>query len=192
MLENLKQYNIILGSKSPRRKQLLAELGIDFEVRSLEVDEVYPHDLSINLIPEYLAELKAAPFKTILSENDLLITSDTIVCLNNEVLGKPEDYKHAVEMLQKLSGKVHQVATGVCVLSSKKKVLFTSETNVRFKELSLEEIDYYISNYKPFDKAGAYGIQEWIGHIGVEQIEGSYFNVMGLPIQRLYEELSKF
>ena len=192
MLNNLDNYNLILASKSPRRKQLLSELGISFVVKTEEVEEVFPENLSVELIPEFLAKLKAKPFEKALGEKDLLITSDTIVCLDNKVMGKPNDYEHAFRMLSKLSGKSHKVITGVCLLSKKKKVTFKSSTEVYFKELSKEEIEYYLINYKPYDKAGAYGIQEWIGHIAVEKINGSYFNVMGLPIQRLYDELCKF
>lgn len=192
MLDNLKKYNIILASKSPRRKQLLEELGIQFEIQIKEVDEIFPETMPVSKIPEYLAQLKMQAFENKLGKNDLVITSDTIVCINNEVLGKPINYEHAYKMLTKLSGKAHKVISGVCVLSKNKKVSFTSTTKVYFKKLSETEIDYYISNYKPYDKAGAYGIQEWIGHVAIERIEGSYFNVMGLPVQRLYEELGKF
>lgn len=192
MLENLNKYRIILASKSPRRQQLLAELGIQFEVQTLDVEEIFPSDMPVLKVPEYLARLKATPFSNQLKENELVITSDTIVAINNEVLGKPTSYTDAFEMLQKLSGKVHQVATGVYLLSKAKEIAFTSITDVYFKSFTTEEIDYYITQFEPYDKAGAYGIQEWIGHIGVERIEGSYFNVMGLPIQKLYEELRKF
>lgn len=192
MLENLEKYNIILASKSPRRKQLLGELGFSFTVKTLDVEEIFPDNISALEIPEYLAKLKAEPFKESLSENDLVITSDTIVCIDNTVLGKPKDYGHAVEMLNLLSGKAHQVITGVCIMTQNKTKIFSSTTNVYFKKLTNQEIAYYVNTYKPFDKAGAYGIQEWIGHIGVERIEGSYFNVMGLPVQRLYEEIKEF
>ncbi|MFA9389755.1 MAG: Maf family nucleotide pyrophosphatase [Prolixibacteraceae bacterium] len=192
MLENLNKFHVVLASKSPRRQQLLAELGIQFEVELIEVEEVFPNNLPINEVPEYLAKLKAQAFQNQLSENDLIITSDTIVTINNEVLGKPANYNEGFEMLMKLSGKGHQVATGVYLLSKNKQVAFTSITDVFFKTLTSEEIDYYLTKYQPYDKAGAYGIQEWIGHIGVERIVGSYFNVMGLPIQRLYSELCLF
>lgn len=192
MLHNLKKFNIILASKSPRRKQLLEELGIPFKVKIKDINEVYPDDLLVENIPEFLAELKAEAFKNNISAKDLLITSDTIVCLDGKVLEKPKDYDQAFKMLLELSGKTHQVLTGVCLLSKTKKVSFTATTDVHFKELSNDEISYYICNFKPYDKAGAYGIQEWIGHIAVAWIKGSYFNVMGLPIQRLYEELSLF
>lgn len=192
MFENLSDYQIILASKSPRRRQLLAELGIPFEVKTMEVDETFPASMLVEDVPVYLAKQKAIPFINTISETDLIITSDTIVAINNEILGKPANYSEAFEMLEKLSGKLHQVITGVNLFSTNKSVAFTVFTNVYFKHLSDQEIDYYITKFKPFDKAGAYGIQEWIGHIGVERIEGSYFNVMGLPIQRLYEELRKF
>lgn len=192
MLENIQPYKIILASKSPRRKQLLEELGITFEVKTLDVDEVYPEGMPIETIPAFLAELKAQPFEKELEDNTLVITADTIVCCDHHVLGKPANYEEAFHMLKLLSGRKHQVATGVCILTTKKKKTFTATSDVFFKELANEEIDYYITNFRPFDKAGAYGIQEWIGYIAVERIEGSYFNVMGLPVQRLYEELCKF
>lgn len=189
MLENLNGYQIILGSKSPRRKQLLQEIGLDFTVKTLEVEEVYPAEMPVREVPQYLSELKAKPFEATLGDKELVITSDTIVSIDNKVLGKPRDYEHAFEMIKLLSGRTHQVISGVCLLSKGQKRSFTSSTNVTFKALTNNEIDYYITKYKPYDKAGAYGIQEWIGHIGVEKIDGSYFNVMGLPVQRLYEEL---
>lgn len=192
MLNNLKDYHLILASQSPRRHQMLQELGIDFEIKTKEVDEVYPEGLSPKEIPVYLAELKASVFESDVKNNELVITADTIVCIDNWILGKPKDREEAVEMLSALSGRSHQVISGVCLKSAKKKVSFATTTEVHFKKLSKEEIDYYIDNYKPYDKAGAYGIQEWIGFIGIDGIEGSYFNVVGLPIQRLYEELSKF
>lgn len=192
VLENLKDYRIILASKSPRRRQLLADLDIDFVTEIHEVDEVFPEGLPMEEIPQYLARLKAEPFVGTMKENDLVITSDTIVYVADEVLGKPADYNEAVAMLRKLSGRQHEVVTGVCLTSKTKQVSFAAVTDVFFKELSQEEIDYYITHYKPYDKAGAYGIQEWIGHIGIERIEGSYFNVMGLPVQHLYEELRKW
>ena len=192
MLNNLKDYRLILASQSPRRHQMLEELGIDFEIKTKEVDEVYPEGLSPKEIPVYLAELKASAFESDFKNNELVITADTIVCVDDWILGKPKDREEAVKMLSALSGRSHQVISGVCLKSVKKKVSFATTTEVHFKKLSKEEIDYYIDNYKPYDKAGAYGIQEWIGFIGIDGIEGSYFNVVGLPIQRLYEELSKF
>jgi len=194
MLQNhLKKYQIILASKSPRRSQLLKELGIDFTIETKNIEEVYPHDLKKDAIALYLSQLKAAPFKQeIQNTNKLVITSDTIVCLGQEILGKPNDRDHAIAMLQKLSDQVHEVITGVTLTSAHKTKSFTASTSVFFKELQQDEIVSYIDQYKPFDKAGAYGIQEWIGMIGIEKIEGSYFNVMGLPVQRLYTELYQF
>ncbi|WP_320113428.1 Maf-like protein [Draconibacterium orientale] len=186
------EYNFILASKSPRRQELLKSLGIDFQVKTKEVDENYPVELSPDQIPGYLAEKKANAFADELNNNDLLITADTIVVLNGKVLEKPDDYDHAYEMLSALSGNMHEVITGVCLSSTNKSVTFSALTNVQFKKLTAAEIDYYITNFKPFDKAGAYGIQEWIGSIGISHIEGSFYNVMGLPLQKLYEEIQKF
>ncbi|GET29712.1 Maf-like protein [Prolixibacter sp. SD074] len=192
ILNNLGNYRIVLASKSPRRQKLLADLGIDFVTEIHEVGEVFPEGLPMEEIPQYLARLKAEPFVGNMSDHDLVITSDTIVYVEGEVLGKPADYDEAVEMMYKLSGRRHEVVTGVCLTSKSKQVSFASVTDVFFKSLSRDEIDYYITHYKPYDKAGAYGIQEWIGYIGIERIEGSYFNVMGLPVQHLYEELRKW
>ena len=186
------EYNFILASKSPRRQQLLKSLDIDFSVQTREVEESYPDHLSREEVPVYLAKLKAAAFKTELKENDLLITADTVVCLGDRVLGKPVGYNEAFSMLSDLSGKNHQVITGVCLTSRSKQNSFYSVSEVTFKALTKEEIDYYILNYKPYDKAGAYGIQEWLGTIGINHIEGSFYNVMGLPIQKLYEMIKKF
>lgn len=186
------EYNFILASKSPRRQQLLKSLDIDFLVQTREVEESYPDHLSREEVPVYLAKLKAAAFKTELKENDLLITADTVVCLGNRILGKPVDYDEAFSMLNDLSGKNHQVITGVCLTSRSKQNSFHSVSEVTFKALTKEEIDYYVLNYKPYDKAGAYGIQEWIGTIGIKHIEGSFYNVMGLPIQKLYEMIKIF
>lgn len=192
MLDNLKDYKIILASKSPRRKQLLEGLNLPFEVIVREVDELFPEKLSMEEIPVYLAKLKAEPFLTELNDKILVITADTIVWIDGEVLGKPLDHKHAAEMLRKLSGRKHVVVTGVCLTSKVKQVAFSSVTDVYFKELSDKEIEYYLDQYHPYDKTGAYGVQEWIGYIAIDRIEGSYFNVMGLPVQRLYEELRRF
>ncbi|WP_461641896.1 Maf-like protein [Labilibaculum euxinus] len=192
MLNNLKDYQLILASQSPRRHQMLKELGLIFEIRTKEVEEIYPEGLIPDQIPVYLAELKAKAFEQDLNSNELVITADTIVCVDDWILGKPNDRDDAVKMLNALSDRSHQVISGVCLMSKDKKISFSTTTNVHFKALSEEEIDYYIDNYKPFDKAGAYGIQEWIGFIGIDGIEGSYFNVVGLPIQRLYQELLKF
>lgn len=192
MFENLKDYRILLASKSPRRKELLSGLNISFEVATLDVEELFPENLPMEEIPVYLAKLKAEPFKTEIDDKTLVITADTIVWIDGEVLGKPLDHAHAVEMLRKLSGRKHTVVTGVCLTSKTKQAAFYSSTDVWFKELSAEEIEYYLSLYHPYDKAGSYGVQEWIGYIAIAKIEGSYFNVMGLPVQRLYEELRRF
>jgi len=192
MLDNLKDYKIILASKSPRRKELLGGLNLPFEVIVREVDEIFPEEMKMEDIPIYLAKLKAEPFLKEQEAKVLVITADTIVWIDGEVLGKPIDHQHAMEMLRKLSGKKHIVVTGVCLTSIDKQVAFSSVTDVHFKELSDEEIEYYLDLYHPYDKAGAYGVQEWIGYIAIDRIEGSYFNVMGLPIQRLYEELRSF
>ncbi|MEZ5106784.1 MAG: Maf-like protein [Draconibacterium sp.] len=186
------KYNFILASKSPRRQELLNSLGIEFEVRTEDTEEDFPEDLKKEEIPVYLAKSKAEPFFKQLNENDLLITADTIVWLNGEVLGKPANKEEAVSMLRKLSGKKHEVISGVCLTSNTKNKAFYSISEVQFKELSSAEIDFYVSKFNPLDKAGAYGIQEWIGFIGITHIEGSFYNVMGLPIQKLYEEIQKF
>lgn len=188
----LPNYNYILASKSPRRHELLNSLGINFKVVTNEVDENYPDNLTKEEIPVFLAELKAEYFKNQLKENDLLITADTIVWLNDEVIGKPENMKEAVKTLQKLSAQEHQVISGVCLSSIHKLKSFFSISNVRFKQLSLSEIEFYVYEYNPIDKAGAYGIQEWIGYIGITHIEGSFYNVMGLPVQQLYSEIQNF
>ena len=186
--EKLKDYNVILASGSPRRQQFFKDLQIDFTVQLNPVDEVYPNHLKGSEITDYLANLKAAAF-TNLAYNDLLITSDTIVWINNKALGKPKDKEEAFEMLQELSDKSHQVISSVSIKNNTFQKIFNDVTQVHFKELSSKEINYYIDNYKPFDKAGAYGIQEWIGFIGIKSIEGSYFNVVGLPVHKLYKEL---
>ena len=185
-------YKIILASKSPRRKGLLAGLNLPFEVIVHEVDENFPDGLPMEEIPVYLAKLKAEPFLDELKSDTLVITADTIVWIDGIVLGKPNDYQHAAEMLRQLSGKKHVVVTGVCLTTKEKQVAFSASTDVWFKDLNDDEIDYYLKNYQPYDKAGSYGVQEWIGYIAIKRIEGSYFNVMGLPVQRLYEELKKF
>jgi len=193
LLNILKNYKIILGSQSPRRKHLLEELGLEFEVTPAKsFDETYPKDLDRDEISSHLAKLKSLVFKDYLKNDTILITADTIVWLKNKVIGKPETFNDAVNILKKLSGNCHQVITGVCITDLNKQVTFSSKTDVFFKELSLEEIQYYIKKYKPFDKAGAYGIQEWIGYIGIKKIIGSFYNVMGLPIQKLYCELERF
>lgn len=186
-------YNIILASNSPRRRELLSGLDLDYEVKVLpDIEESYPEGLSMEEIPKYIAAEKAAAYKDIMADNDLIITADTVVVLGEEVLGKPTDLGDARRMLRELSGKTHQVITGVCLMTKAKDRGFSVVTDVTFKELSDEEIDYYVEKYSPLDKAGAYGIQEWIGYIGVIGLNGSYFNVMGLPVQRIYNELLHF
>lgn len=185
-------FEIILASKSPRRQQLLADLGLQFTVQSMDVAEEFPEGLAMSEIPVFLAELKAEAFRPHLQTNQLVIAADTIVWLDGQVLGKPVDYDDGFRMLSGLSGKKHQVVTGVCLLSTEKKVSFYAITDVWFKELSDSEIEFYLQNYKPYDKAGAYGIQEWIGYVAIHRIEGSFFNVMGLPVQSLYEHLKNF
>ena len=192
MLSHLNQYNIILASQSPRREELLRGLNIQFEVKVIDVEESYPIELVGVDIPMYLAEKKANAYRNIMNENTLLITADTIVWHEGKVFNKPKDKEDAAAMLRSLSGKTHQVITGVCISTLNKRRVFHVLSEVRFARLNPQEIDYYLDNYKPYDKAGAYGVQEWIGYIGVEFIEGSYFNVMGLPIQRLYNELKRW
>ena len=192
MLDNLKKFNVVLASNSPRRKELMSGLGIDYVVKTLpDVDESYPGTLRGEEIPAYISREKADAYKKLIQPDELLITADTIVWLDGEVLGKPKDKEDAVRMLRKLSGASHQVITGVCLTTKDWQKSFTATTDVTFAALTDEEIDYYVGKYAPMDKAGAYGGQEWIGFIGVEAISGSYFNVMGLPIQRLYKELKQ-
>jgi septum formation protein len=191
-MEKLSKYKLILASKSPRRSYLLKELGLHFEVHTKEVEESFSESLKAQEIPLYLCKKKADAFDEELTDNTIVITADTIVWIDGIVLNKPENYEDAVRMLKLLSGKKHQVYTGVCLKSNYKTKLFYAQTDVYFKELSQEEIDYYIKNFNPYDKAGAYGAQEWIGYIAVEKIEGSYFNVMGLPVREVYEELMAF
>lgn len=193
MLKNrLKSKKLILASGSPRRQELLKSLGVPFEIRLKEIDEIYPKHLKKSEISDYLAKLKSDAFIEELSQKDLLITSDTIVWHQNTALGKPKSKEDAFKMLQKLSGKTHEVISSVCLKSLQKEDIFNSITKVTFKELSTKEIQFYIDNYNPMDKAGAYGIQDWIGQIGVTKIEGSYFNVMGFPIHKIYSQLLKF
>ena len=198
MLEDLKKYSVVLASNSPRRKELLSGLGVNFSVKTLpDVDESFPDTLKGEEIPLFIARKKADAYKVLFSsvtsneveESLLIITADTIVWLEDEVLGKPANATEARAMLSKLSGKKHQVITGVCLTTASWQKSFAAVSEVQFSSLTEEEMDYYIHNYCPYDKAGAYGVQEWIGFIGVESIQGSYFNVMGLPIQRLYREL---
>ena len=192
MLDNLKKYKVVLASNSPRRKELLAGLGIDYEVKTLpDIDESFPGGLSEVETATYIARAKADVYRNIMQSDELIITADTIVWLDGEVMGKPLDGEDARRMLRALSGKTHQVITGVCLMTIDSQKAFATVTDVTFCHLSEEEIGYYVEHYRPMDKAGSYGIQEWIGFVGVESISGSYFNVMGLPIQRLYTELKK-
>ncbi len=192
MLDNLKKYKVILASNSPRRKELLAGLGVEYEIRTLpDVDESYPDTLKGADIPLYIAKEKADTYHSMLRSDELMITADTIVWLDGRVLGKPKDREEAMQMLRDMSGRTHEVFTGVCITTTEWQRSFTAQTEVRFSELSEEEIAYYVDKYQPMDKAGAYGVQEWIGFIGVEYISGSYYNIMGLPVQKLYRELQK-
>ena len=193
ILEKLNNYNIILASKSPRRQELLSQLDINFKVADIiDVDESYDDSIVAGDIPIYLSKKKAEAYLNTLEGNDILITADTIVWLNNKALNKPKDRVEAIEMIKSLSENSHKVFTGVTITSLEKSFSFVAETDVYFKQLTNDEVIYYVDKYKPFDKAGAYGIQEWIGYIGITKIEGSYFNVMGLPVQQLYTELDKF
>jgi septum formation protein len=191
--ENIRKYKIILASNSPRRQQVLHEMGIHFEVRVKPVDEIFPPELTKEAVAIFLSELKAKAFLAAeFEEDELLITADTIVCLGDEILNKPNDREHAIEMLTKLSGRKHEVITGVCLRSKEKMTSFAVSTQVYFRELSKEEIMYYVDVFQPFDKAGSYGIQEWIGFVGITKIEGSYFNVVGFPTEKIFEALKNF
>ena len=192
LIEKLKNFTIILGSASPRRKQLLTELGIELNIKTTQKEEKYPENLDGAEIAEFLAKQKAEVISKELTGNYLLITADTIVIQNNEILHKPKDKDEAQRILQNLSGKSHKVISGVCIKSAKKEVVFSSETEVTFNKLSEDEIRFYIEKFKPFDKAGSYGIQQWIGYIGIEKIKGSYNNVVGLPTAELYQKLKLF
>jgi septum formation protein len=193
LLEKLSSYHVLLASKSPRRRQLLKDLGIDFEVISKDTDENFPQELNPEEVASYLSKKKSDAFSEAeMPENYLLITADTIVVAENTILNKADNYQEARQMLQQLSGKSHWVITGITLRSREKSITFTDRSEVSFKALNLEEIDWYIYNYQPFDKAGAYGIQEWIGYIGITSVKGSFYNVMGLPTHRLYEALKKF
>lgn len=190
--KQLYNYHLILASGSPRRQQFFKELGLDYEIRLKEIEEVYPPHLQASEITDYLAELKANAFSDELNVNDILVTSDTIVWHQNECLGKPKDYQDAFQMLQKLSNGTHQVITSVCLKSIEKSETFHAITYVTFKPLADNEISYYLDHYQPFDKAGSYAIQEWIGYIGITKIEGSYTNVVGMPLHLVYERLLTF
>jgi len=190
--EKIKKYSIILATQSPRRHYLMKEAGFNFKISDLHsVDEKFPEGLSKYEIPIFLAELKSKAYPHALQDHEILITADTIVWLKNELIGKPENQLDALKILRKLSGNMHEVLTGVCIRTNTKSHSFYAHTEVFFSQLSEDELNHYIDEFKPFDKAGAYGIQDWIGFIGIEKIRGSYFNVMGLPIQKLYRELEK-
>lgn len=192
MLENLKNYHILLGSNSPRRRELLNGLDLSFEVKVLSgLDESYPDTLRGGDIPEYLSRKKASAYRDILEKEDLLITADTVVCLDGQVLGKPTSREEAIEMITKLQGRTHEVFTGVSLTTREFQRSFFVGTTVHFVPLSQEEITYYVERYHPMDKAGSYGVQEWIGYVGVDRMDGCYYNIMGLPVQRLYEELKR-
>lgn len=193
MLENLNKYEIVLSSNSPRRKELLQRMGVNFKVRTLfGIDESYPDSLRGEDIVCYISRNKAKAYQSSMAPNELLITADTIVYVDGEVMGKPKNAEQAKEMLHKLSGKTHQVITGVTIVTAKRTENFGVTSQVKFTNITDEEINFYVDNYLPFDKAGAYGIQEWIGIVAVEEIKGSYFNVVGLPVQRLYQKLKTF
>lgn len=193
MLENLNKYEIVLASNSPRRKELLQRMGVNFKVRTLfGIDESYPDSLRGEDIVCYISRNKAKAYQSSMAPNELLITADTIVYVDGEVMGKPKNAEQAKEMLHKLSGKTHQIITGVTIVTAKRTENFGVTSQVKFTNITDEEINFYVDNYLPFDKAGAYGIQEWIGIVAVEEIKGSYFNVVGLPVQRLYQKLKTF
>jgi septum formation protein len=190
--KKLENYNIILASGSPRRQQFLKDLGLSFIVKSIDVEEIYPKYLHGNEITSFLAELKADAYEETLNDNDILITADTVVRFNGKILGKPTDAQDAKKMLTELSNNEHEVITSICIRTSKETKTINDTTIVYFEKLSREEIDFYIHNYTPFDKAGSYGIQEWLGYIAVKKIEGSFFNVMGFPVHKFYKEMMKF
>lgn len=193
MLENLNKYEIVLASNSPGRKELLQRMGVNFKVRTLfGIDESYPDSLRGEDIVCYISRNKAKAYQSSMAPNELLITADTIVYVDGEVMGKPKNAEQAKEMLHKISGKTHQVITGVTIVTAKRTENFGVTSQVKFTNITDEEINFYVDNYLPFDKAGAYGIQEWIGIVAVEEIKGSYFNVVGLPVQRLYQKLKTF
>ena len=185
-------YRYILASNSPRRKELLAGLGLDFEVRVIDgIDESYPASLPASDVAQFIAEKKAQAYRASMTPDELIITADTVVIVGSDILGKPKDEADAVRMLREISGRTHQVTTGVCLTTATRQRSFSVTTDVTFKQLTDAEIQHYVSTYRPFDKAGAYGIQEWIGYIGVTGLNGSYYNVMGLPVQRIYTELQQ-
>ncbi len=191
--EILRHYNLLLGSKSPRRQDLLKALGLHYTLVEIDVEEVYPLHLQGADIARYLCELKADAYQNaLLPADSILVTADTIVWLDGKYIGKPSDKEDAIAMLKQLSGKQHSVFSGICLKSAKQKVVFHAQTLVKFRELALDEIEFYVNHHKPYDKAGSYGIQDWIGYIGITGIEGCYYNVMGFPVEKFYEELTKF
>jgi septum formation protein len=190
--EKLKKYNVILASGSPRRQQFMKDLDLDFEIRLSDVEEVYPDTLKGVEITDFLAELKANALTDTLKDNEILITSDTLVWHEGKALGKPKDHNDAFEMLMSLSGKTHEVITSVCIKTTNSTDTFNETTKVTFNTLKDDEVKYYLNNYKPYDKAGAYGIQEWIGLVAIAKVEGSYVNVVGLPVDKVYQHLKKF
>lgn len=192
-LSNLSKYKILLASKSPRRRELLEMLRIPFNTISINgIKENYPENMPFMEIPLYLANLKGDAYTKLIKDNELIITADTLVIGDDRIYGKPSDTGDAKEMIGRLAGNTHNVVTGVCIISASKRISFITETQVKFATLTEDEIEYYVENFHPYDKAGAYGIQEWIGGVAVEWIHGSYYNVMGLPVHRLYQELKKF
>lgn len=189
--DSLKDYKIILASGSPRRQQFMRDLDLDFDIRVSDIEEIYPATLQGTEITDFLAELKASSLSDALEENEILITSDTIVWHENKALGKPKDYDDAFEMLMSLSGKTHEVMTSVCIKTRAITQTFNETTKVTFNTLTEDEVKYYLNNYKPYDKAGAYGIQEWIGLVAIAKVEGSYVNVVGLPVDKVYQHLKR-
>lgn len=193
MLENLEKYEILLASKSPRRRELLTQMRIPFKPVSLGgIDESYPPTLPATEVPLFIANRKADAYMRMIRDNELIITADTLVILGDRIMGKPKDRENAVDMLLTLAGKTHQVVSGVCIMTKDRRKTFTVTTDVNFANLTREEVEYYVDSFQPFDKAGAYGIQEWIGCVAVKSIEGSFYNVMGLPVHQLYNELKDF
>ncbi len=192
-LKVLRKHNLILASRSPRRQVLLDGLDLSFEIKVKNTKETYPSEMPVEEVPEFLSKLKAKAFDIDkLMDNDIVITADTIVVLDGKIIGKPKSKKDAIRIISSLSGNKHTVITGVCLTSNKKQITFSASSTVYFKNIEKQDIEYYVEEYSPLDKAGAYGIQEWIGYIAIEKIEGSFYNVMGLPTQTLYDELLKF
>ncbi len=191
--DTLKSYRLILASQSPRRRQLLSDCGLEYELAErYEVEEIYPATIAPDEVPVFLSRLKSEGYPAQLAENDILLTADTVVIVDDEILGKPSDDAEARAMLRTLSGRSHRVTTGVTLRSSARVESFAVQSDVYFRTLTDEEIDYYVARYRPMDKAGSYGIQEWIGYVGIERIDGSFYNVMGLPVQRVYAALAEF